>query len=51
MVEVETLDDIADEIADKLGIYGKNRSFFVGDLASRMRKAIENEIMLYGDTN
>lgn len=48
MVEVEVLDDIADEMADKLGIYGKDRSFFVGELSARMRSAYENEKMLWG---
>ena len=50
MVEIETLDDIADEIADKLGIYNEKyseRSFFVADLIVRMKKAIRNEEMLY----
>jgi phosphoribosylpyrophosphate synthetase len=50
MVVIETVDDIADEIADKLGIYNEKnseRSFFVGNLAVRMREAVENEKMLY----
>ena len=52
MVEIEVLDDIADEIADKLGIYNKEdseRSFFVSDLTVRMREAYENEKMLWGE--
>jgi len=48
MVEIEVLDDIADEMADKIGIYGEDRSFFVGELTIRMRKAYENERMLWG---
>jgi len=48
MVEIETFDDIADEIADKIGIYGEDRSFFVADLTVRMREASKNEKMLYG---
>lgn len=51
MVEIETADDIADEIADKLGIYNdKNseRSFFVANLAVRMQDAVANEKLLYG---
>ena len=47
MVEIETCDDIADEMADKLGIYGEDRSFFVGDFSVRMRDAVANEKMLY----
>ena len=52
MVEIETLDDIADEIADKLGIYNEEdseRSFFVADLTVRMREAYKNEKMLWGE--
>uniref|UniRef100_A0A6M3M984 Uncharacterized protein n=1 Tax=viral metagenome TaxID=1070528 RepID=A0A6M3M984_9ZZZZ len=48
MVEIETCDDIADEMADKLGIYGEDRSFFVGDLSVRMREAVKNEKKLWG---
>ncbi len=51
MVEIETVDDIADEIADKLGIYNmvnSERSFFVANLAVRMRDAVKNEKLLYG---
>ena len=51
MVEIETFDDIADEIADKLGIYNdKNseRSFFVANLDVRMKEAAKNEELLYG---
>lgn len=50
MVEIETVDDIADEIADKLGIYNEKnseRSFFVGNLTIRMRDAVKNEKLLY----
>jgi len=45
MVEIETCDDIA----DKIGIYGENRSFFVGNLSARMREAVDNEKMLFRD--
>ena len=51
MVEIETVDDIADEIADKLGIYNEEdseRSFFVADLTVRIREAVKNEKMLWG---
>ena len=50
MVEIETVDEIADEIADLLGIYnedGSERSFFVGNLTVRMRDAVKNEKLLY----
>jgi len=49
MVEIETCDDIADDMADKIGIYGENRSFFVGNLSARMREAVDNEKMLFRD--
>lgn len=46
MVEVETLADIADEMADEIGVYGERRSFFVADLTVRMREAYINEQIL-----
>ena len=49
MVEIEVLDDIADEMADKIGIYDEDRSFFVADLTVRMRQAYKNEKMLWGE--
>ena len=49
MVEIEVLNDIADEMADKLGIYDEARSFFVAYLTVRMREAYKNEKMLWGE--
>jgi len=49
LVNLETCDEIADEIADKLGIYNEERSFFVGDLSVRMREAVKNEKKLWRD--
>lgn len=48
MVEIETFSDIAEEMADLIGIYGEERSFFTGELADRMRTASKNEKLLYG---
>lgn len=50
MVEVETIDDIVEEIADQLGIYneeGSERSFFTADLSIRIRGAVANEKIWY----
>ncbi len=49
MVEIETVDEIAEEIADLLGIYNvfdSERSFFVGNLTVRIRDAVKNEKLL-----
>lgn len=51
MVEIETTDDIANDLANKLEIYGEKRSFFVADLTVRMRDAVTNEKRLYGSSD
>lgn len=43
MVEIEVPDDIAGEMADKLGIYGEERLTFITDLVGRIREAVRNE--------
>lgn len=40
---IEELDDIAEELASKLGIYGQERSFWVSEIKERIRKAVEVE--------
>jgi hypothetical protein len=43
MIKIETVYDIVDEIADRLGIYGEKRSFFAADLEVRIKDAVANE--------
>jgi hypothetical protein len=38
---LEELDDIAEEMASKLGIYGEERSYWVSEFTSRVRKAFK----------
>ena len=41
---LEELDDIVEELADKLGIYGaETRSYWVSELIHRIREAIKLE--------
>lgn len=43
MVEIEILSEVIEELADLLGIFGGERSFFTADLEVRIREAILNE--------
>jgi|GEM_PF-3704330 len=43
---VEELDDIAEDMADKFGIYGEARAIFVSEFKQRVRKAVEVERLL-----
>lgn len=54
---IETPEDIAEELADTLGIYGaakehnencKCRVCFVVDMTDRIRQAVRNEHLLFG---
>lgn len=40
---LEELDDIAEELADKLGIYGEERSYWTADFKRRVRAAVALE--------
>ena len=40
---IETLEDIAEEMADKLGVYSEDRSNFVCSFKQRVRAAVEVE--------
>ena len=40
---IETLEDIAEEMADKLGVYSEDRSDFVCSFKQRVRAAVEVE--------
>jgi hypothetical protein len=48
---LEELDDIAEDLADKLGIYGEERSYWVSEFMQRVRRAIEVEKKLGERTN
>lgn len=37
---IETLDDIAEEMADRIGIYSQPRSEFVSEFKERVRDAV-----------
>ena len=40
---IEELDDIAEELADKLGLYSEARSYWTSEFKKRVRKAVEVE--------
>lgn len=40
---IETLDDIAEEMADRIGIYSEPRCHFVPELKDRVRAAVAVE--------
>lgn len=40
---LEELDDIAEDLADKLGIYGEERSHWTFEFKQRVRAAVELE--------
>jgi predicted oxidoreductase len=42
----ESPDDIAEEIANHLEIYGEDRCEYVSQLIRRMRDAVRNELLL-----
>jgi hypothetical protein len=46
---IEELDDIAEDLADKLGIYGEKRSHWVYEFKNRVRAAINVERLLNGN--
>ena len=43
---IEELDDISEDIADKLGIYGEERSAWTSEFTNRMRAALRTEQLL-----
>jgi hypothetical protein len=48
---IEELGDIIEELADKLGIYGEERSFWVADFTRRVRASAEVEAILAAHRN
>lgn len=40
---IEELDDIAEDLADKLGIYSEERQHWTYEFKQRVRRAIETE--------
>lgn len=48
MAKIDTPDDVADDMADRIGIYGANRSIFVADLTVRIQESVANENQLHG---
>lgn len=46
-MEIEELDDIAEELADKLGIYGEERSLWVANFKRRVRETVKLEARIY----
>lgn len=63
MVELETVDELVEELADMLGIYGTGPKFdehpddctcricFVTQMKERIKNAVKNDKFLYGDKN
>jgi hypothetical protein len=49
-VAIEELDDIAEDLADKLGIYSEERQHWTYEFKQRVRKAIETEQALAAHT-
>lgn len=45
-MSLEELDDIAEELADKLGIYSEERSYWTADFKQRVRAVVKLENML-----
>jgi hypothetical protein len=43
---IEELDDISEEMADKLGIYGEERSVWTSQFTYRVRAALKTEELL-----
>jgi hypothetical protein len=43
---IEELDDISEDMADKLGIYGEERSIWVSEFTRRTREALRIEQLL-----
>lgn len=39
--------DIAEEIADKIGVYGEERCLFISNLSERIRAATDSERLIY----
>lgn len=46
---IEDLDDIAEEMADKLGIYGEERSHWVSAFKERIQNALDVQRKLRPD--
>ena len=44
---IEELDDIAEELADKLDIYGEERSVWTAQFKERVRQTVKLEEKLY----
>jgi hypothetical protein len=42
-MKVNTPKDIAERMADQIGIYGEDRCYFVADLVEEIRDAVRNE--------
>lgn len=45
-MNVETVEELCEYLADRLGIYAEERIEFVSDIEDRIRKAISNEQIL-----
>lgn len=43
MPYIEMPSDLADALADMLGLYDESRSLWVADMAERIRKSVANE--------
>jgi hypothetical protein len=45
-MNIETVEELCEHIADKVGVYGEDRISFVKQIEDRMRDAIKNENIL-----
>jgi len=43
MPYIEMPSDLADELANMMGLYDESRSLWVADMAERIRKSVANE--------
>lgn len=45
-MNIETIDELCEDLADKVGVYSEKRIKFVSELEDRIREAIRNESVL-----